>query len=286
MTGAAAAVFQAACCPMPEMVFLALSLASIYCMEIAREKARSWPMLALAMLLVAASIFVRTAGFALVPAAFVAACLQPRAKQLRMPLRIAHAAIVAGALCGLVMVCIWSNQYVTTIIPNGVADLRGVWNDAIYAKVLQFGELATSLRAAYFPTIYARGFMLLGVIVLTLFVVGLWSRRGHLGPVEVYIASYFLIVAAYPFWQQRLWVPILPFLFGLACLGGLHLSEPRTNWMPILRRAGIAYAAVFVLFGCLEGMRYSSSPRYDDVDDGFSTGRAAEPYLEALRSPR
>ncbi len=31
---------------MPEMVFLAISLASIYSMEVSREKASSWSMLA------------------------------------------------------------------------------------------------------------------------------------------------------------------------------------------------------------------------------------------------
>jgi hypothetical protein len=282
MTAAASCFFQSTCCPVSEMAYFAFSTGAVCCLERSRDKTGEWPFLLLGCSLVAASIFIRTVGVALVPAAIFAVFTQPLFKRWLTPARLANLAIVVGVVVCFAVSYLSDAHYVSATVPDRLAQLRGNGiGRVVFAKVSHVGEILTNQRAADYPLNYRAEFVLVGLIAIGLCAVALWSRCRRLGALDVYLIAYAGVVALYPFWQLRLWVPVLPFLLAYLLFGWCTLWGDTAN--AAQSRAGIAYCAAFVLVGCLCAINFTRSTVYQDVDDGIRTARAAAPHLQALR---
>jgi hypothetical protein len=287
LAAASTVVFQMTLSAAPEMAFLAMSLASLACL-CRSSRAGAWPFLLIGCVGCCCAVFIRTAGIALAPAAIWAAFVQPDVRRILSRVGLVPLAITASMLAYVAVSFVIHNPYASNVSAAGFARFKfapdGYWLAAVAAKVSHFGEIATNLRASDFPRAYSGEFVLLGALVLAACGAGFWSQRHALGPLHVYLAAYFLMVAAYPYWQQRLWVPVIPFIFGLGYCGLqriIAVFPPKA--FPWFERAGLLYAAVFVISGCIWAVRFTNASVYADVDDGIKTGRPAAPYLAALR---
>ncbi len=203
-----------------EMLFFAASTVCLVCLE---RISIGW--VVAGALACGASICVRAAGVALIPAVALSVARLPASRVLlgRKTLPLALTAIAGAAW--LTAVRVLRSDYVSGILSTRYSPGAdwGVIAGQQVAKLSAFGELFANLRAEDFRTIYRGEFVLVGVICLSLISVGAWTRRSTLGPLDVYLAAYASIILIYPFFnygsERRFWLPVLPFLFGLAFLG-------------------------------------------------------------------
>ncbi len=290
LTAGSSVFFQFASSAVSEMPFFAAACTAIVCLERTSRDGRSWLFLLGSVLLCAVAISLRTAGIALIPAVIWAALRLPAMRRVSASPRWFLLAIPALILIGL---GIWygaGSHYVSVTAADGFARFKfapeGYWLTAIGRKLAHIGELFSNQRATDFPVLYRDEFVLLGVLCLVICGVGSWSRRGRFGPLDAYVSTYFVMIAAYPFWQLRLWLPIVPFLFGLAFLGVQLLFKGAGRSRTVGIRLADIYVVAFVMLGSFFAFRFTTSAVYPDVDDAIKTNRTADSYLEVLKGPR
>jgi len=290
LTAGSSVFFQFASSAVSEMPFFAAACTTLVCLERTSRDGRAWLFLLGGVLLCVVAISLRTVGIALIPAVVWAAIRMPAVRRVSASPRWFWLAILALLLIGL---GVWhgaGSHYVSVTAADGFARFKfapdDYWLTAIGRKVSHIGELFSNQRATDFPVLYRDEFVLLGLLCLTACGVGGWSRRGRFGPLDAYVATYFLIIAAYPFWQLRLWLPIVPFLFGLAFLGLQFLFRGAGRLRTVGIRLAEVYLVAFVTLGCFFAFRFTTSSVYPDVDDAIKTNRTADSYLEVLKGPR
>lgn len=77
-------------------------------------------------------------------------------------------------------------------------------------------------------------------LIPTLLII-LWGRRaGFRGPAAVYVVTYIVVLIVWPFYEPRLWIPIIPLLV----LYGVRVARS----FPPTRRVRIAIAAYVALY--------------------------------------
>jgi hypothetical protein len=289
LTAASSVFFQFASSADPEMPFFAAECAALVCFErVGRSGRPGIPFLA-GVLLCGVAISIRTAGIALIPAAIWGAARLPVTKRAIVSRRWLLLAIPALLLAGLGLWLIAGSHYVSVTTANGFARFKyapeGYWLTAVARKLAHIGELFANQRATDFPLLFRDEFVLLGVVCLGTCGLGWWARRGRVGPVDAFVTTYFLMIAAYPFWQLRLWLPIVPFVFALAFLGLEGLFTRAAGWRSFGPWLAVGYVLAFVLLGCFYSWRFTTAGVYADVDDGIKMNLRAEPYLVLLRGP-
>jgi hypothetical protein len=290
LLSAASSVFvQFASSAVSEMPFFAAATASVVCLERSARGGRGWRDWLFGILLCGVAIYIRTAGVALIPAVVWATIRLPAIKRpLASPRRI-WLAIPALLLGGLGVWSVAGSHYVSVTTADGFARFKyapeGYWMTAVARKVSHIGEMFSNQRATDYPLRYRDEFVLLGALCLIVCGLGWWSRRRRFGPVDAYVATYFVMIAAYPFWQLRLWLPIVPFLFAFALLGGRQFVARSSRLRLPGVRLATAYVVAFVLLGCFISWRFTTSAVYPDVDDAINTNRRAEDYLTLLKGP-
>jgi hypothetical protein len=290
LTASSSVFFQFASSAVSEMPFFAAACTALVCLERTARGGRAWLCLIVGVALCAAAISLRTAGIALIPAVVWAALRMPAVRRVGASPRRFWLAIPALLLIGLGVWFGAGSHYVSVTTADGFARFKfapdGYWLTAIGRKVSHIGELFSNQRATDFPILYRDEFVLLGVLCLVVSGVGWWSRRGRFGPLDAYVATYFLMIAAYPFWQLRLWLPIVPFLFGLAYLGLRFLFQGAGRARTVGIRLVELYVIAFVVLGGFFAFRFTTSSVYPDVDDAIKTNRTADTYLQVLKGPR
>ena len=289
LTAASSVVFQFASSAVSELPFLAAACTAVVCVDRTGGNGRSWLFLTGGVLLCALAISLRTVGIALIPAVIWAVLRLPAVKGVVASPRRFWLAIPALLLIGFGVWFAGGSHYVSVTTADGFARFKfapdGYWLTAIGRKITHIGELFSNQRATDFPLLYRDEFVLLGALCLVVCGLGWWSRRGRFGPLDAYVATYFLMIAAYPFWQLRLWLPIVPFLFGLAWLGLRYVFRGGRRTRTIGLRLAELYVIAFVLLGCSFAYRFTTSSVYPDVDDAIKTNRTADSYLELLKRP-
>ena len=89
---------------------------------------------------------------------------------------------------------------------------RSLWaNLTDHSK--EWGEIILNLPVSKLPRGMAIPVQLLGLLALLIFSVVLWQQRKKFTVVLCYISAFSAIVLAYPWFDTRLWLPVLPFIF-------------------------------------------------------------------------
>jgi len=205
-----------------EYLFISLLVASFVVLSlVAKDDDYRWAILATG--LVALAILTRTVGVALLPV--LAIVFAKRGRWDRLPL-IAIALIpyaawswYQGAVLGSEGYLGFIIDYVKTLTPDELLNdigenLSGLW--------LGWSTLLTSGYAALGVPNDALPFTGVGILVLGLLVgVGLVRETMRLQPVAVFVVTYSLIIALWPFPSHatRFLVPLYPFLILLAWRG-------------------------------------------------------------------
>src|SRR4051794_7582125 len=97
-----------------------------------------------------------------------------------------------------------------------------------------------------------------------------WGVRLHdrLAAVDVFTASYLVILLIWPYQDARFWIPVSPIFLGYAAL-----IWERTPASPAVRRAGVAYLGAFGMLGVFAPAHSTwISLAHDRFPDRFAGG--------------
>ncbi|HKR84005.1 MAG TPA: hypothetical protein VJS37_07495, partial [Terriglobales bacterium] len=120
----------------------------------------------------------------------------------------------------------------------------------------------------------------IGGIVIVVCAIGFWQRRSSPTVAELYLLSFALIVLAYPWFDTRLWLPVIPLLIIYFLLGMQKIASP------VLRPLLWAHCMIFSLLGIL-ALGYSTrltfaGTRFADL---YGDHRLSSAYKVALGKP-
>jgi hypothetical protein len=238
---------------MSELPFFAMSTLSLVYLEKFHREGR-WSAFIGGLIYGALAILLRTAGWALAAAVLVA--LYQRFKPGR---RI----LVAGSLLAVVPLTfvMLRARYVRDVAYGqyySFGSLQGVVEIMIPHKLRAIGEQAVNYSAVNVPLIYRDEFTLLGSLVCVLSLVGAWSLRKRISPLMAYLVAYSTMVWAFPFWENRFWLPVMPCLIAILYVGlreiGARVPKAVKYGRPLL----LCYVIAFVLLGCRYSVEYAS----------------------------
>jgi hypothetical protein len=244
-----------------------------------------------------AAVLVRPIGIALFPCLlwslgrhFRLAELVRRSQGIRMGC-YAVAAALAVAASLLLLRTRYVQEALSRLLTGGFGHSI---SSILRSRLHEIGELTLNAPASKLrvisPLVWPAGAV--GVAALAT-----CASKCRLGVVEVYLASYALILLLWPYNDTRFWVPVLPLLF--AVIFSAASSWTLTGWK---RRMGIFYCGAYTLLG-LAAMAYSTwitfsgrdfPQRYGDdnvrptykffySDPNADKSRVSQPTLEVLR---
>lgn len=142
----------------------------------------------------------------------------------------------------------------------------------------EWGELAVNAPVSKLPARLELPVRIAGFFALLLAAAGIWEKRRSLDASVWYAAGYASIVFAYPWFDTRLWLPVLPLLMGYVLLGARRLVPSR-----LLRPAIFAYCSVFCLLGII-ALGYSTRLTFagSQFPDLYGDGTLRATYRTAL----
>jgi len=247
---------------MSEVPFFAASMTALVCLERSCTR-RSWGWLAAGCAFAALSIELRTAGWALSAAVLVALC---RRFNLRITKR---GAIIAVLVSSVPLAAVLSHsKYVCEVAYGQYAGFGSPANaavDLIERKMKVVGEIVANYAAKDVPLIYREEFTLLGAAVCLVFAIGAWTLRKNWSPTTAYLTLYSAVIWAFPFWDDRFWLPVMPLLIAVAFFGLRAIGEMAPQAARNARPLAWCYLVAFVLLGCRYSAEYASfqDPRVD-----------------------
>ncbi len=143
-----------------------------------------------------------------------------------MPRLAACSAIVVVVLgvvgCYQITRTVYFHQLTSVGQHRGIA---GVIAQNVAWRLREFGEITLNMPQSKAPNSTGAVFSIVGAVVLTVFMWGLWSRKKAVGSTEVYLATYMAILFVWPFYDARFWLPVIPLLIGFVWIGGVHAHK-------------------------------------------------------------
>ena len=142
----------------------------------------------------------------------------------------------------------------------------------------EWGELVLNAPTSKLPSVFAFPVRMIGLLAIGLFAYGLSRKAKRFDSVDCYVLGYACIVFAYPWYDTRLWLPLVPLLAGYMLSALRHLFSAR-----MLRPIILAYCFLFCVFGILS-LGYSTRVTFAGrrFPDLYGDGRFADTYRVAL----
>lgn len=272
--------------PIADIAFFGLSTTSLYAMVLAARCtgpcARYYVAISAAVLLVAATLSVRTAGLALIPAMLL--CMLPG----RRGNEPSQGALTSRGEPGARLVVSFAILAVALLLTQGFGLLQYVRDlTSQYAqygvldqltsnlgfKLSEFGEIAVNAPRSRLPRSLWVALPVIGTAGLVLTLLGIWRRRRKLGVLELYFLSYLLMLVAWPASDSRLWLPVIPMMMAWVTTA-LQTDSPS--------RAARNGLLLYLSWFCASGgaaMYYSSYQSFsgDAFPDRYGMGGALTP---------
>jgi hypothetical protein len=273
--------------PLSDVSFFGASMPCLLLLlqaEADTSSGRYWRLAVAAPLLVLC-IEVRTIGIALIPAfAWAAVGGAPWARSVPQWLRRHRIAslvlllLMFVALAGAGRMFLHSRYlqfnaktlHKRGVVGNFVSDLSD--------HTQEWGELAVNVPVSKLPRALELPVRIAGFFALLLAATGIWEKRRKVDAAVWYLAGYASIVFAYPWFDTRLWLPVLPLLMGYVLIGVRHLVPSR-----LLRPVIFVYCSLFCLLGIV-ALGYSTrltfaGSRFPDL---YGDGTLRATYRTAL----
>jgi hypothetical protein len=256
-------VIQFTACCSPEILYFAASSLGILLLGRAM-RAKSYWLLALALLFCGLSIGLRAIGITLIPMVAVAVYrhLLPAGIFKRRPAFL----IVTVIVCLLLGARIATSDYAikdTRNLVNENGGLRAVFEHLPYWRSVELGQIFSNLSVQEAP-FYRWDIVAAGALGAALCAAAIWRERKE-NVVVLYPACYAALLFCWPYLQPegnsfgtgalRLWVPLIPYLLALVICKLREIKRPRL-------RKGLV--AGFIAWGLVMGLYWSLRPKSDD----------------------
>jgi len=156
------------------------------------------------------------------------------------------------------------------MIGNFVSDL----ND----HTQEWGELVVNAPVSRLPAGLQLPVRIAGFFTLCLAATGILEKRKNFDASVWYVAGFACIVFAYPWFDTRLWLPVLPLLMGYVLMGARRVVPSR-----VLRPAIFVYCSLFCLLGIV-ALGYSTRLTFagSQFPDLYGDGTLRATYRAAL----
>jgi hypothetical protein len=270
--------------PLSDISYFGLATPCLLILARAEEmrNVRRWGWLALALPLMFLCIEVRTIGIVLIPAFLWAAIGGRQGAESIYPI-LRRYRLLVGAVLILVSVAagnlFYHSRYMQFNLP---IFLRRGMVRSIIANVqyhtTEWGELTANAPLSKLPPALEWPMRILGACAIAMFVIGIWARRRQVNSLLLYVIGGACIVFGYPWFDTRLWLPIIPFLMGYMLVGCRQVSFTRP-----LRALLVAYFTYFCLLGCV-ALGYSTRITFagSEFPQRFGDGNFRPTYRLAL----
>jgi hypothetical protein len=243
---------------------------------------RLWRLL-LAITLMGVCVQLRTIGIALIPAfiwtviggAAGLRSLYPTLRRYRLIILLLLAASTVTLGKALL-----DSRYMQFNLP--IFHKRGVLLSVaanIKDHTAEWGEMTVNAPLSKLPGVLELPVRVVGAFAIFVFATGLWVKCKQLDTLMFFVLGFGCIVFAYPWFDTRLWLPVLPFLMAYVLIGLRHLIPPN-----LLRTSLFAYCSLFGLLGIL-ALGFSTrltfaGARFPDL---YGDGKLRGTYKVALR---
>ena len=261
--------------PLTDVPYLAASLLALAVLERAQDdpnRLRRVIVFVVAAGLVMAAIIVRRVGVALAPALGYFIWRQGK-----------WARITGGLLCVIaVLFGVFRGAFYMPDFWKKVGELSvGAYAiHVVRARAVDLGEVLINAPIDKLHRV-AIIFPIAGVMLLMLVVVGLWRARKNIRPSHIYLIFYMVILFAWPYQDNRFWLPVLP-LFAIVIYQAL---QPWLNYAAV-RRLIASYVVVYGAFFAIAAV-YTTRITYSaDFPDSYASGKLAGDYREAWSARR
>lgn len=237
-----------------------------------------------AWLLALVAITVRRVGFALIPP-LIFMVVSPSTqcgfllRQLSRRAKVAVLALLVVACFGTVVAV-----HKTSTLSDFTDASRQVTMPVLVSRIFKYrltelGELLTNFPASKTPTKLRFVTPWIGLPLLLLTLLGLATKFRAIGSTEVFLFSYIGILFAWPYYDARFWLPVIPLLSSYSVLALNKLRFPS-----VLARI---YCVLFALLG-LGAIAYSTRITFagSKFPERYGDGNLKATYCAALRSCR
>jgi len=221
--------------PLSDLPYMAVSLLALLLLE--RWAAGGWMARAAAVAMIAAAVSVRYVGLALFPA-----LLWELGRPLSSPAR--RGWLAASLVLGIGAILLGQSRVAYLQDALGIYAVGGLSEVAFGIardRLTEWGELLTNLPMARLELARHSLFPLAGALAVGLVGRSRTVAGARISATEVYLLAYACILLAWPYYDPRLWLPVLPFVYTwlLNGMGSGRAGE--------LRRR--VYAVVFLVLG-------------------------------------
>lgn len=286
--------------PLSDAGYFGISLAALYCLWkfYNGRLAAAWSWLLAALVLIFLALQFRTVGITLLPTAAVTIVLHSGFRPAWVTLA-KHKAKIAWSLAtvgGVGSICLFwvvqTDWFASQFLAKGSyfqsmigyferQGIIGFFVSNFGFRLLEMGEIAMNFPENKIPDasplFYAIG--LAGWVCVAIGAV--WLLRRGMMPLVAYMIAYICLMIAWPYYDTRFWIPLLP-IFALAVWGGL--VDLSTN-NKAFRRCLTGIFAGYILLGLL-ALVFSSRISLSGpmVSEYFGEETTRMTYREALQN--
>jgi hypothetical protein len=146
----------------------------------------------------------------------------------------------------------------------------------------EWGEMAVNVPVSRLPDTAKFPVQVVGACMMFAFAAGIWTIAKQADSLLVYVVGYACMVVAYPWFDTRLWLPVIPFVMAYTLVGLTRFARAA-----VLRPAMIAYCLAFCLLGAM-ALGYSTRLTFAGTQfpEVFGDGGFREAYRVVLRGER
>ena len=198
-----------------------------------------------AWLLALAAITVRRVGVALVPPLVFVIVSSPQFKSLlkhfsrrtKVIISVFFAVVGVGTLCVVAKTSSLSDFFSVA----KKSKISPLILQILSYRLTEFGELLGNLPLTKLPVKLHIIVPWTGLLLFLLILLGLATKRKKISPTEVFLVCYMGVLFAWPYYDARFWLPVIPLLIAYSVLAVKNLRLPKAVIM--------IYCVVFAILG-------------------------------------
>lgn len=272
--------------PLTDVPFFCFSMSSIAVMSRAASidsNLRFVILAATAWLLAITAITMRRVGVALVPPLFFMVVCNSQfrilLRRLSLPIKLIYGVAFAIVCVGTIYVVKMTSTLSDFIGATKQVKTSTLVSQILFYRLTELGELLGNLPVSKMPAKLHIVVPWIGLLLFLLVVFGLATKRGKISPTEVFLICYMGILFAWPYYDARFWLPVIPLLIAYSVLGAKMLRFPKS--------AVTIYCIIFATLG-FGAIAYSTrislaGPKFPDR---YGDGTLRPTYCAAFQSCR
>ena len=218
--------------PLTDVPFFCCSMCCLAIISLTRRMDWNWRFMIFAVaawFLALAAMSVRRVGVVLIPPlVFMIVCsphfkslLKCRPRRTKLVTVMASAFVGVGTILAVVAKTYTLSDFIAVAKESRISTL--VLQILSY-RLTEFGELFVNVPMSKTPTEVHFMVPWIGLILLVLTLFGLATKRGEIGPTEIFLVCYMGVMFAWPYNDARFWLPVIPLLTAYSVLAAKKLK--------------------------------------------------------------